>query len=501
MRQPAFMRTRLQIGGKLLLAMILCIMLIVWSMTVFFLQRQRQLLYEEVEHRLTSILQVLALTTGQIVDVSQTESVSAFVGQLARLQDGMTVRFYGGDGALLAVAGVKGAAGAAEVQDFCQQVLARRDPLIVWRADQVWAGQTLFQFGMRLGAVSLELSTATVTRQMSNLRNVALGIILFATGAILLLSVLVNYLLTRPLQQLVGAADAFLQGAQTHPLTVQSGPEFETLARAFEHFRAECQAHEANARQIIEIEGLLEVLQKENQDLRRFNEARETFLSILANDLQTPINRLLEVAQFTAENFDYIEPSELKNTTKMFRVSLENFSELLRNLFLWSKIQRGTLEYHPRPIELHSLIDRSVTFYIPFAEDKAVRIHNLIKEDLVAYADPDMIFTVLRHLLSNAIKFTFPDDEVTVSAMQSERDMEVVVKDSGVGLSADTQARLFRVDVTYKTPGTAGEDGAGLGLIFCKELVEKNGGRIWVESEEGKGATFHFTVPKQLASA
>jgi len=235
-----------------------------------------------------------------------------------------------------------------------------------------------------------------------------------------------------------------------------------------------------------------------NAQLQELNANKDKFFSIIAQDLQTPITGLLELTLVTSENIEYFSRNELKETAETLRNSLENLYELLKNLFTWSGIQRGTVVAHPQTVDLKDIIRRNMSFFIPFAEKKQVRLKSGMTAETFVYADPDMVYAVVRNLISNALKFTFPGDKVSISATQADDTIEVAVSDTGVGISPEDLPKLFRVDVTYQTPGTAGEEGTGLGLILCKELVERNGGRIWVESEVGIGTTFKFTLPRSV---
>jgi signal transduction histidine kinase len=176
---------------------------------------------------------------------------------------------------------------------------------------------------------------------------------------------------------------------------------------------------------------------------------------------------------------------------------------LLENLLTWSQLQRGRLEYDPGPVELDQLADNTVALFAEMALAKQIRLEHKIEPGLVAQADENMVDTVLRNLTANALKFTPAEGQVILSAQRNGLSpdngtaelIEVAVADTGVGISPENIDKLFRIDVHHTTPGTAQEKGTGLGLILCQEMVEKNGGRIWVESEEGKGTTVTFTVP------
>jgi signal transduction histidine kinase len=169
---------------------------------------------------------------------------------------------------------------------------------------------------------------------------------------------------------------------------------------------------------------------------------------------------------------------------------------LLENLLTWSSLQRGVMQYRPEKLPIDGIIRENIGLFGPKAEQKQITLTHTVSESIRAYADYPMIDTVLRNLISNALKFTHAGDRVEVSATQIDDEIEITVSDTGVGISHKDLAKLFQIESKYTRMGTAGEEGTGLGLILCKELVKRNNGRIWVESEEGQGTTFKFTLPK-----
>ena len=170
--------------------------------------------------------------------------------------------------------------------------------------------------------------------------------------------------------------------------------------------------------------------------------------------------------------------------------------DLLNDLLTWSRLQRGLVDYHPVAFDLSQLIDIGMNVNRLAAEKKRIKlVANVSLDGLKAFADREMINTVVRNLVNNAVKFTENGGTVEVKVGKLERETILVsVIDNGIGISKDDQAKLFRIDVKTKSIGKSKEKGTGLGLILCKEFVEKNGGKIWLESEEGKGSQFHFTV-------
>lgn len=240
-------------------------------------------------------------------------------------------------------------------------------------------------------------------------------------------------------------------------------------------------------------------LKRKNEQLAHLNASKDKFFTILAQDLQTPITRALELVHFTSENLDFFGKDEYRETTDTLLSSLENLRELLKNLFTWSGIQRGTLMPHLQTVDLSSIVKRNTSLLLPVAEDKQIIFKNSVPDETFIYADPNMVYAIVRNLISNALKFSFPDDSVAIRSVQHERDIELIVNDSGVGIEAENIPKLFRDDVTYQTPGTSGEEGAGLGLLLCKKLIDENGGSIRVESEPGQGTSVTCRFPRKPA--
>jgi len=176
-------------------------------------------------------------------------------------------------------------------------------------------------------------------------------------------------------------------------------------------------------------------------------------------------------------------------------VSAKSTYNLIENLLEWSRFQSGKMHYQPESINLLQIINGISSLYNQNIKNKEINIKVNIKPNVNIYSDKKMTETVLRNIISNAIKFTYPKGSIILSS-EKENDFVIIkVKDTGCGISEENLPKLFRLDVNLSTRGTSNESGTGLGLILCKELVEKQGGKLWVESKESEGATFYFTVP------
>lgn len=189
----------------------------------------------------------------------------------------------------------------------------------------------------------------------------------------------------------------------------------------------------------------------------------------------------------TEERVEYID---------LMNKSAKNIFELLENLLEWSRSQTNKIENNPQKFDISVILKNNVELLAEIASNKGVELSMNSTENIFAYADVNMITTVIRNLTSNAIKFTPGGKKILLSAEKIDDKIEVSVSDNGIGISEKDQEKLFRLDVQHTTLGTSNEKGTGLGLILCKEFVEKNSGEIWVESEPGKGSSFRFTIPQ-----
>lgn len=231
------------------------------------------------------------------------------------------------------------------------------------------------------------------------------------------------------------------------------------------------------------------------ENLAEVNATKDKFFSIIAHDLRNPFNHLLGFSELLIDRFDTLDDHRKQEFIGNIYSSLQHMFRLLENLLSWSRLQLGTIEWDPSPIELSSLVKETMELLENQAGSKQINLESRHSEKLMVFGDPNMLETVLRNLISNALKFTKEKGTVWVDAEVSEGIATIAVNDTGIGMPPDIVAELFRIDATFSQPGTNEERGTGLGLILCKEFVEKNGGEIWVESVENKGSKFSFTIP------
>ncbi|MCK5171384.1 MAG: PAS domain S-box protein [Bacteroidales bacterium] len=227
------------------------------------------------------------------------------------------------------------------------------------------------------------------------------------------------------------------------------------------------------------------------------NATKNKFFRIIAHDLRNPISTLAGSTNLIFNDFDEYN----KEQTKGFIGELNKLSQttfnLLENLLDWSSTQMGEIRFSPKPIDIYSLTAENIELIKQKVDSKNIQLKLNLEKNTIAFADENMVKTVIRNMLSNAVKFTPENGEIKISCYIDKEFVKYSVKDSGIGISEEDQKKLFRIDTHHSTPGLSNEKGSGLGLILCKEFVEKHGGKIWVKSEIGKGSVFYFTLPVQ----
>jgi signal transduction histidine kinase len=181
--------------------------------------------------------------------------------------------------------------------------------------------------------------------------------------------------------------------------------------------------------------------------------------------------------------------------------SAQSTYTLLEDLLKWARAQSGNIPFEPRKVSFTEICKNIIELLGPNAASKNISINYLKSDDLVIFADIDMLKAVLRNLVSNAIKFTKSGGRIDISAKKNHSDITITISDSGIGIEPENLSKLFDISQIHTTPGTSQEKGTGLGLLLCKEFVEKHGGKIWAVSTYGKGSDFKFTVPLSSESA
>ncbi len=233
-----------------------------------------------------------------------------------------------------------------------------------------------------------------------------------------------------------------------------------------------------------------------NKQLEELNATKNKFFSIIAHDLKNPFQAIFGFSELLLRNFEDFEENQRYELLSMIKTSSESAYNLLENLLQWARTQTDRIKYSPSAINIKNVVNQNIALVKANTDKKNILIKTVVECHHTIWADFNMINLVLRNLLSNAIKFTPNNGIVTIGCKSiSNTECEIYIKDTGIGISKENIKKLFKIDEYFSTAGTAGESGTGLGLIICKEFIEKNGGKLAIESELDKGTTFKFILP------
>jgi len=237
-------------------------------------------------------------------------------------------------------------------------------------------------------------------------------------------------------------------------------------------------------------------LRKSESELREANAAKDKFFSIIAHDLKNPFTSIQGLSELLLKDYEGYDKEEVLTLIKMINDASRQTHNLLENLLNWSRAQTGRMSIEPTGINIHDSIELIFSLYEGNSREKNLLMLNKVNAGTQAYGDANMVPTILRNLISNAIKFTKPRGKITVSAKIHRDFMDISVNDTGIGIPEDMHEKLFRIEENVTRTGTANEEGTGLGLVLCKEFAEKNNGSIKVNSKPGKGSTFILRLPR-----
>jgi len=236
-------------------------------------------------------------------------------------------------------------------------------------------------------------------------------------------------------------------------------------------------------------------LKKYYLEIKEINETKNKILSIISHDLRTPIGNIASFVDMILSDYDYYDTQKIKEYLDIIKLSTDSCYYLIDNLLKWGLLQKKQLEPKLKSVNLKNLVYEMVLFFSSSADKKNITLISEIHNDINLFADEEMTKTIIRNLTSNAIKFTKKYGEIKISASIKKDFVEISVLDNGVGINQEHLSKIFNKNEFLSTYGTENEKGSGLGLILCRDFTEKNGGRIWVESEPGKGSNFKFTLP------
>lgn len=244
---------------------------------------------------------------------------------------------------------------------------------------------------------------------------------------------------------------------------------------------------------------LQRLLEEQTKELTDEAVANRKFLSILAHDLRSPFSSIIGVLELIKDSLGDYKINELENYISIASASANSTLSLLDSLLTWTLSQSNKEKnFNPVKINLHELINDEIICIAPLAKQKQIIVSQSVSPSINVTGDLQMVKTILRNLISNAIKYTNPDGLINIAATENEKLVEIMVEDNGIGMSPEIRKTLFKIDKFHSTEGTLHEKGTGLGLMLCKEFVEIHGGNIQIESEPGFGSKFKFTLPHYL---
>lgn len=267
----------------------------------------------------------------------------------------------------------------------------------------------------------------------------------------------------------------------------------ENLRTELEKFNSE------NEKKIAELKEANEKALAEVAILKNQNSEKDKFFSIIAHDLRGPLGNFSELCGLLMEDLQVMSIKDLQEAASAMHLSAKKLYQLLENLLIWSKARMGSTKPVVTSMDLDLVVNGVEYLYHEAAEIKGLLVN---KQDcnITVECDGYMLETILRNLVGNAIKYCMKGDRIIVSAKQSQHEVEICVADTGIGMTPEIIAGLFRLDSNVQRPGTAGEPSTGLGLLLCKEFVDLHGGKIWAQSNKGFGSSFYFTIPIPIST-
>lgn len=255
---------------------------------------------------------------------------------------------------------------------------------------------------------------------------------------------------------------------------------------------------QCNFRDITERKRHEKELEENKRRLEELNHTKDKFFSIISHDLRSPFNCIIGYSELMMAKVQSHDCGGIEEYADKIQKSSWSAMNLLSNLIEWSRSQSGKIEFKPEHFTILSIIDEVFKYTLDAAEQKSISIVNTVSNDIRVYADKSMLSIILRNLISNSIKFTYPKGTIIINALNKPEETVISVCDNGVGMDENVKKKLFKLDECYSNTGTNEEKGTGLGLMLCKEFVTKHNGNIWVESEPGQGSCFFVSFPKEF---
>jgi len=236
-------------------------------------------------------------------------------------------------------------------------------------------------------------------------------------------------------------------------------------------------------------------LKQKSEELKLSNNYKDKMFSIIAHDLRNPFQPIVAIAEIFTTEYNTLDKNEIKEFGEQLQSVSKNVMVLLENLLEWSKVQTGKMHFNPEVISVKDKIDSVIRNLSVYAEEKKIKLYDLMDADINVFADNNMLSSILQNLVSNAIKFTPVNGEIRISSMVEGENILFSVCDSGIGIAKEYIGKIFNIGDHYTTKGTNDEKGSGLGLLLCREFIDMHNGKIWAENNKKEGTTFYFTIP------
>jgi len=261
------------------------------------------------------------------------------------------------------------------------------------------------------------------------------------------------------------------------------------------NLRSKKRTNQMLAERNLQISNAIQQLSASENELQKLNKSKDRIFSVVAHDLRNPVAAVTGFSELLYDNFEQFPVETQKEYLLQILQGTQRIQSLLENLLIWARAQMKAVKYEPETIKVKNLVDDCIREMKANLDSKKVSCFAKIDRRCVIHADRAMIHTVVRNLIMNAIKFSFPGGKIRISSKMNEKQCNLTISDDGIGIQPEIQEKLFNVNEVISTPGTTGESGSGLGLVICKEFLERNEGSISVESEPGNGASFIVNLP------
>jgi signal transduction histidine kinase len=261
------------------------------------------------------------------------------------------------------------------------------------------------------------------------------------------------------------------------------------------NLRTKKKTNQMLAERNLQLSSAMEKLSQSGEEMENLNRSKDRIFSVVAHDLRNPVAAVTGFSELLLENFDEFTVESQKEYLLQIVQGTQRVQNLLENLLVWARSQMKAIKYEPEELNLREVLEECVRDLNANLDHKKVSCQVNVEQDCFVFADRDMIYTIFRNLIINAVKFSFPGGKIWISTKHTSDGCSILVSDEGIGIQQEIQEKLFDPNEGISSPGTSGESGSGLGLIICKEFAEKNRGTIRVESQPGNGAIFELTLP------